>query len=55
MSESNPVELVVAAFQDERGADDAMDSLKQAKKDHLAKITESAGVRLDANNNLHIK
>ena len=32
-----------------------MDSLKQAKKEHLAKIKEAAVVRRDANNKLHIK
>ena len=54
MSESNPMELVVAAFRDERGADDAMETLVEAKKEHLVKIKEAAIVRCDTKNKLHI-
>ncbi len=32
MSETTPVELIVAAFQDEKAADEALKELKKAKK-----------------------
>lgn len=53
MSET-PVELIVSAFQTERGADEALDELVQAKKDKLVKIREAAVVRRDAGGKLHI-
>jgi uncharacterized membrane protein len=50
-----PIELIVAAFQDEKGAEAAYKELKQAKKEHLIKIQDAAVIRRDAKNKLHIK
>lgn len=50
-----PTELIVAAFQDEKGAEAAYKELKQAKKEHLIKIQDAAVIRRDAKNKLHIK
>jgi uncharacterized membrane protein len=50
-----PIELIVAAFQDEKGAETAYKELKQAKKEHLIKIQDAAVIRRDAKNKLHIK
>lgn len=49
-----PVELIVAAFQTENGADNALKSLQAAKKQHLIAIQNAAVIRRDANNKLHI-
>lgn len=53
MSES-PVELIVSAFQSEDGADNALDTIVQAKREQLVKIREAAVVRRDAGGKLHI-
>ena len=50
-----PTELIVAAFQDEKGAEAAYKELKQAKKEHIIKIQDAAVIRRDAKNKLHIK
>jgi len=50
-----PTELIVAAFQDEKGAEAAYKELKQAKKEHLIKIQDAAVIRRDKKNKLHIK
>jgi uncharacterized membrane protein len=50
-----PVQIIVAAFTDEEGADQALDQLKQAKKEHLIGIKDAAIIRRDPNNKLHIK
>jgi uncharacterized membrane protein len=50
-----PIELVVAAFTDERGAARALDQLKLAKKEKLIGIRDAAVITRDANNTLHIK
>jgi uncharacterized membrane protein len=50
-----PIELIVAAFQDETGAEAAYKELKQAKKEQLIKIQDAAVIRRDAKNKLHIK
>lgn len=50
-----PVELIVAAFQEENGAEAAYKELKQAKKEHLIKIMDAAVIRRDEKNKLHIK
>ena len=55
MSESTPVELIVAAFNDENAADAAMKDLKQAKHDGLIKIDNAAVLHRDQKNKLHIK
>ncbi len=49
-----PVELIVAAFQDEQGADKALKKLQQAKKQHLVGIQNAAVIRRDQKNRLHI-
>jgi uncharacterized membrane protein len=51
---SVPVQLIVAAFQDERGADRALKQLKGAKKEHLISIENAAVIRKDAQGKLHI-
>ena len=56
MSEANvPVEVIVAAFQDEDGAKAALDELKQAKHQGLIKIDDAAVIRKDEKGKLHIK
>lgn len=54
MSE-NPMQLIVAAFQDERGAKAALRDLKQAHRAGLIKIENAAALRKDAKGKLHIK
>ena len=50
-----PVQLIVAAFQDEDGAEQALQELKAAKKEHLIKIENAAVIRKDENGKVHIK
>mgnify|MGYP003572688463 CR=1 FL=1 len=50
-----PVELIVAAFQDEKGADQALKELKIAKRQGLIKIENAAVLRKDEKGKLHIK
>jgi uncharacterized membrane protein len=50
-----PVELIAAAFQDEKGADQALKELKAAKKQGLIKIENAAVLRKDQKGKLHIK
>ena len=50
-----PVQLIVAAFQDENGAEQALDELKAAKKEHLIKIENAAIIRKDQEGKVHIK
>lgn len=50
-----PVQLIVAAFQDENGADEALKALKAAKKEKLVGIKDAAVLRRDQKNKLHIK
>ena len=49
-----PVELIVAAFQSEQGADNALKKLQAAKKEHLIAIQNAAVIRRDHNDKLHI-
>lgn len=49
-----PVELIVAAFQTEDGADNALNQLKAAKKERLIAIQNAAVIRRDKNDKLHI-
>ena len=51
---SVPVQLIVAAFQTENGAEQALNQLKAAKKEHLIKIQNAAVIRKDAQGKLHI-
>jgi uncharacterized membrane protein len=50
-----PVQVVVAAFQDEKGADEALKELKRAKWAGVIGIQDAAVVRRDEKNKLHIK
>lgn len=50
-----PVQLIVAAFQDEKSADMALKELKQAKKERLIGIQNAAVLRKDQKGKLHIK
>ena len=50
-----PVQLIVAAFKNEKSAQDALDMLKQAQKEKLIKIENAAVLRKDEKGKLHIK
>lgn len=50
-----PVELIVAAFQDEKGAEQALKELKAARRQGLIKIENAAVLRKDHKGKLHIK
>ena len=50
-----PVQLIVAAFQEEKAADMALKELKQAKKERLIGIQNAAVLRKDKKGKLHIK
>lgn len=50
-----PVQVVVAAFQDPKGADEALKMLKEAKKERLIGIQDAAVISKDAKGKLHIK
>lgn len=54
MSET-PVQLIVAAFQDEDTASQALKMLKQAKRDGLIRIQDAAVIRKDEKGKLRIK
>ncbi|KAF5433076.1 putative membrane protein [Candidatus Methanophagaceae archaeon] len=54
-TQNNPMQLIVAAFQDEDGAERALNELKAAKKDNLIKIENAAIIRKDMKGKLHIK
>jgi uncharacterized membrane protein len=51
----NPMQLIVAAFQDEKGAKNALRELKQARRAGLIKIENAAVLRKDQKGKLHIK
>jgi len=50
-----PVQLIVAAFPDEKAADAALKDLKRAKKQKLIKIENATVIRKDQKGKLHIK
>lgn len=50
-----PVQLIVAAFNDEKAADQALKELKAAKKERLIGIQNAAVLRKDEKGKLHIK
>jgi len=50
-----PVQLIVAAFQDEKSAGEALKMLKQAQKEKLIGIVDAAVLRKDEKGKLHIK
>jgi uncharacterized membrane protein len=49
-----PVDIVVAAFNDEKGATDALHELESAKKEGLIGIKDAAVLRKDEQSKLHI-
>jgi uncharacterized membrane protein len=50
-----PVQVIVAAFQDEQGAKAALKELKAAQKQKLIKIENAAVLRKDEKGKLHLK
>lgn len=54
MSDGAPVQVIVAAFNDEDGAERALQSLKEAKSEHLIGITDCAILKKDDDGKLHI-
>jgi uncharacterized membrane protein len=50
-----PVQLIMAAFPDEKAAGEALKSLKKAQKEKLIKIENAAVLHKDAKGKLHIK
>lgn len=50
-----PIQLIVAAFNDETSAKAALKSLKQAQKERVIKIENAAVLRKDETGKLHIK
>jgi len=50
-----PIQLIVAAFNDEKAADQALEALRQAKKEKLIGILDAAVIRRDEKNKLHLK
>lgn len=50
-----PVQVIVAAFQDEEAAKGVLKALKQARKEGLIKIENAAVLRKDEKGKLHIK
>lgn len=50
-----PVEVIAAAFQDEKAADAALKELKKAKKEKLIGIQNAAVLRKDEKGKIHIK
>jgi uncharacterized membrane protein len=56
MSNSDvPVQVIVAAFQKEDGAEEALKRLKEAKKEHVIDIENAAILRRDEGGKLHMK
>jgi len=49
------MQIIVAAFQDENEADQALRTLKEAKKEKLISIDNAAVIRKDEDGKLHIK
>ena len=54
MTTQVPVDVVVAAYQDEQGANNALKELETAKKDGLIGIQDAAVLRKDNQSKLHI-
>ncbi len=50
-----PVEVIVAAFQDEKGADAVLKELKEAKREKLIGIQNAAVIRKDEKGKIHLK
>ena len=54
MADGNPVQLVVAAFNDEASADAALDQLKETRAQGLIQIENAAVLRKDETGRIHI-
>jgi uncharacterized membrane protein len=50
-----PLQIIVAAFQEEQAADTALATLKEAKREKLISIDNAAVIRKDDEGKLHIK
>lgn len=50
-----PIQLIVAAFKDEKAAKGALDALRQKQKEKLIKIDNAAVLHKDAKGKLHIQ
>lgn len=50
-----PLQIIVAAFQEEEAADNALAALKEAKREKLISIDNAAVIRKDDDGKLHIK
>jgi uncharacterized membrane protein len=50
-----PLQVIVAAFQEEDAADETLKTLKEAKKEKLISIDNAAVIRKDEDGKLHIK
>ncbi|MCA9874412.1 MAG: DUF1269 domain-containing protein, partial [Anaerolineales bacterium] len=50
-----PIELIIAAFNAEDAAEEALKELKAAKKEKLIGIDAAAVIRRDSKNKLHVK
>lgn len=50
-----PIQLIVAAFKTESGAEEALKALKAAKKEHVIRIKDAAIIRRDDKNKIHVK
>jgi uncharacterized membrane protein len=56
MSENDvPVQVIVATFQNEEGAEDALEQLKEAHKEDVIDIENAALLRRDEGGELHLK
>ena len=55
MNKDVPVQVIVAAFDDEHGAEKALQELKEARKEKLIGIQDAAILWRDAGGKLHIK
>lgn len=55
MAENVPMQVIVAAFQDEEAAGEALKTLKAAKRERLIGIQDAAVIRKDEDGKLHIK
>jgi len=55
MTQAPPTQVILAAFKDENGADQALEQLKAAKKEHLIAVPNVAVLRKDKDGKLHVK
>ena len=55
MSNNTPMQVIIAAFNDEKSGKEALKALNQAKRAGLINIQDAAILRRDARNKLHVK